>query len=98
MADPEDPNEPNYVTLFETSEVDVVPVIKSLLDSAQIPYVLQGGEAMMNLFPSDMLGNLMGQPGREIRFQVLAEDLEAAKELLEAEPVETPELRPDDED
>ncbi len=84
-----------YAMIFETSEVDVVPVIKSLLDSAEIPYDTSG-EAMMNLFPSDMLGNMMGRPGREIRFHVPEDRAEEAKALLKAQPVDTPELRPND--
>ncbi len=86
---------PPYVMIFETSEIDVVPVIKSLLDSSEIPYDISG-EAMMNLFPSDMLGNMMSRPAKEVRFHVPEDRAQEARDLLSAQPVDTPELRPDD--
>ncbi|MEM7350457.1 MAG: DUF2007 domain-containing protein [Acidobacteriota bacterium] len=79
------------VKVFETSEVDVIPVIKSLLQSAEIPFRTEG-EAMMNLYPSDLLGPIMGNPAGEVRFLVPDAQAEAARQLLTAEPLPTPEL------
>ncbi len=79
---------PNYVTVFETSEVDVIPVIKSILRGAEIPFQT-GGEAIMNLFPSDMLGQIMGKPSNEIRFSVPEDRAEEARQLLTIQPLES---------
>ena len=68
-------------TVFATSEADLVPVIKSVLEAAEIPYVTDG-EAMMNLFPSDLLGPALHRNRGELRFQVAAERAEEARALL----------------
>ena len=68
-------------TVFATSQADLVPVIKSLLEAAEIPYVTDG-EAMMNLFPSDLLGPTLHRARGELRFQVASERAEEARDLL----------------
>ncbi len=68
-------------TVFATSQADLVPVIKSVLESAEIPYVTDG-EAMMNLFPSDLLGPTLHRARGELRFQVASERAEEARALL----------------
>ena len=70
-----------FVTVFETSEADVIPVIKSILRGAEIPFNTRG-EAMMNLFPSDLLGRTMSRPGAEVSFEVPESYAELARELL----------------
>jgi len=70
-----------FVTVFETSETDVIPVIKSILRGAEIPFNTRG-EAMMNLFPSDLLGRTMSRPGAEVSFEVPESYAEAARALL----------------
>ncbi len=70
-----------YVRVFATSEADVIPVIKSLLQSAEIPFETDG-EAMMNLFPSDLLGRTMSRPGAEVSFEVPENYADQARELL----------------
>jgi Putative prokaryotic signal transducing protein len=79
---PEDHEAPDYVTAFETSESDVIPVIKSVLEGAEIPYLVEG-EDLMNLFPSDMLGGIF-KPSAEVRFLVTADRAEEARALLAA--------------
>ena len=69
------------VTVFETSETDVIPVIKSILRGAEIPFNTRG-EAMMNLFPSDLLGRTMSRPGAEVSFEVPETFAGQARELL----------------
>ncbi len=86
-----------YETVFETSETDVIPVIKSLLQSADIPYRTEG-EAMMNLFPSDLLGRVMSRPGAEVAFLVPADRVEEARELLTEQPIPEGEYAGGDED
>ena len=68
-------------TVFATSQTDLVPVIKSLLEAAEIPYVTDG-EAMMNLFPSDLLGPTLHRARGELRFQVASERAAEARDLL----------------
>lgn len=85
------------VKVFETSEVDLIPVIKSLLRSAGIPFRVEG-EAMMNLYPSDLLGPIMGRAGGEVSFHVPEAQAGVARELLAAPPVAVPELEDTAED
>lgn len=82
---PEDHQATAYVTVFETSETDVIPVIKSILRGAEIPFNTQG-EAMMNLFPSELLGRVMSRPGAEVSFLVPESRAEEARALLTEQP------------
>ena len=74
-----------YVQVFATSEMDVIPVIKSLLQGAEIDFETDG-EAMMNLFPSDLLGPVLSRPRGEVRFHVPQDQEKEARELLTARP------------
>ena len=82
---PEDHEAAPYARVFATSEADVIPVIKSLLQGAGIPFETDG-EAMMNLFPSDLLGPVLSRPRGEIRFYVPDSRADEARELLSARP------------
>ncbi len=79
----EDHSAPSLVRVFATSEADVIPVIKSLLESAEIPFETDG-EAMMNLYPSDLLGPLFSGARGEVGFFVPESQAAAARELLAA--------------
>ncbi len=81
-----------YVMVFATSEMDVIPVIKSVLRGADIPFETDG-EAIMNLFPSDLLGPVLSRPRGEVRFHVPESQADEARELLAEQPssVELPE-------
>ncbi len=100
---PEPPPEPShegtpYVAVFETSEPDVIPVIKSLLRGAEIPFVTEG-EGLMNLVPFEALGTIIGPPHAGVIFKVPEAQAETARQLLAARPedFEEPELAgPDD--
>ncbi len=87
-----------YVHVFATSETDVIPVIKSVLRGAGIPFETDG-EAMMNLFPSDLLGPVLNRPRGEVRFHVPEDRAEEARALLTADPAaidtEAEELQPE---
>ncbi len=72
---------PPWVRVFATSEADVIPVIKSLLRGAGIPFQTDG-EAMMNLYPSDLLGPLFSGARGEVRFSVPKNREEEARELF----------------
>ena len=90
-APPEDHTAEEYVQVFETSETDVIPVIKSLLEGAEIAYLTEG-EDLMNLLPSEMLGGFY-RSSAEVKFKVPAARAEEARGLLTAIPetAETPE-------
>ena len=77
----EDHRATTYVQVFATSQTDVIPVIKSLLRGADIPFETDG-EAMMNLFPSDLLGPVWSRPRGEVRFHVPESWADEARELL----------------
>ncbi len=80
-----------WVKVFETSQADLIPVIRSLLEAAEIPYVTDGG-AMMNLYPSNFLGGVF-RSSAEIKFRVPASRAEEARALLEARPEATESTR-----
>ncbi|MGB6066146.1 MAG: DUF2007 domain-containing protein [Desulfomonilaceae bacterium] len=62
------------VTILETSDPALISVVKSVLESEDIWYMVQG-EGMSNLFP----GVLGYHP---VTFQIDSEDEEKARELL----------------
>jgi hypothetical protein len=43
---PEPPSDVELVSVFETADVALLPVIKSVLQSAEIPFITQGDEAL----------------------------------------------------
>lgn len=79
--DADDPTT-ELVKVFETSEPDVLPVIKSILDAARLPYTLDG-EGMMNTFPSEALSSGATQAdASEVRIYVAIQHAEEAAALL----------------
>lgn len=76
------------VEVLRTSETTAIPVIKSILDGAEIRYYTRG-ETMMNLFPSELLAPSLLRPKGQVAFMVAAEDAEEARQLLT--PVDDPE-------
>ena len=74
--------EPDLVRVFSTSQADVIPVIKSLLESAGIPFV-SPGEGLTNLFPSDALGPMLHEPHGQVEFLVPAAHETTARAMLE---------------
>lgn len=84
-SDTEYPEHPELVPVYATSDTDVLPVIKSLLDAADIPFMVDG-EAMMDLFPSHFLGPALHRPRGEARIFVQAERAEEARALLQEDP------------
>lgn len=73
------------VTVFRTSDVDLVPVIKSLLQSADIPFAVEG-EGLMNLLPSNALGPAFSGSAGQLRFKVPADLETEARAVLEEAP------------
>jgi hypothetical protein len=67
-----------HVTVFQTSDVVLIALAKAALDAEQIPYVSQGQGQQDWLFPAGY--NPVTGP---VRFQVVAEDADRAREALE---------------
>jgi len=72
---------PELVALLETADVGFLPVLKSLLEGAGIPYVIQGEEAM-GLLPIGALGSGPKQRALAAIVHVPADRLEEARALL----------------
>jgi Putative prokaryotic signal transducing protein len=71
----------DLITVFESGNQAVIAVVKSILDDAEIPYIVKG-ENVQNLFGLGVIGtgyNIITGP---IHIQVNQEDEPAAKQLL----------------
>jgi len=77
-ADPKD-----LVTVLETADVNLLAVIKSLLDSAEIPYLVQGEEAL-SLLPVGRLGGPFARRGLGAAVMVPSEHADVALELIKS--------------
>lgn len=80
----------DLVPVFKTADISLLMVVKSLLDSAEIDYFVQGEEAL-GLFPVGPMGGSL--VGKAIAAVVLVppDRLEEAKALLEeVSPAEEP--------
>lgn len=80
-AEAEHPEGP-FVTVFESADASLLPVVESLLDSAGIPFLVQGGETSGGLFP---LGSIGGGPDERLLGAVIKvpeEHVEEAVALL----------------
>lgn len=73
-----------HVTLVETSDVALLPVIKSVLEAAGIPFSVEGEESL-GLFPLVGGGPLFTRKPMAARILVPAERLEEARALLDQE-------------
>lgn len=83
--EPEHPKGP-FTTVFRTADTSLLPVIESLLDGAEIPYLVQGEESAQGLFPLGSIGG--GSEGRLVGavFKVPQEfEAEASALLAEME-------------
>ena len=72
----------NYVDVFRTVDVSTLAVVKSVLDSAGITYVVQG-ESALTLLPVAPLWGGFGSAGVAAVIQVPEEEAEEALELLQ---------------
>lgn len=81
---PEEEHDEEMVTVLSTSRVSDLPVVESLLRASGIPFFTEG-EGLMNLFPSELLGNLFKSQA-EVRFKVPASRAEEAREILDNPP------------
>jgi hypothetical protein len=72
-------NPSQYTTAWRTTNLTLLAVVKSLLDSASIPYVVQGEEAL-RLIPVG--GGFFNPRAVEASLMVRQEDLEDVSRLL----------------
>ena len=73
------------VTVLVTQNVALLPVLKSVLDGAEIPYVIPGDD-LLGVFPFELRGGLFGSAqGGAIKIQVPRRYAEEARWLLESE-------------
>lgn len=79
---PEGPDA-DLVPVFETADVSLLPVVTSVLDSARIPYLVQGEEAL-SVLPVGRWGAGISQSGRGLAATIRVEKGRAkeAEELL----------------
>ena len=75
-TDPKD-----LITVLETADVNFLAVVKSLLDGSEIPYLVQGEEAL-SLLPVGRLGGPFARRGLAAAVMVPSEHAEAARSLL----------------
>lgn len=76
------PND-KFVSVFETTDVALLPVIKSVLQSAKIPFFVRGDEAM-GILPVGSFGSGINYNGRGLGAAVVVHEswAEEAKALL----------------
>ncbi len=79
---PPEPEVEKYVSVLETSDLSAIPVIKSALRAAGIPFRTRG-EGLMNLFPAKTLGAPLRSSAGEVVIRVPEARSEEAHALLE---------------
>ena len=79
---PAEPALEDYVAVLETSDLSAIPVIKTALEAAGIPFRTRG-EGLMNLFPAETLGAMFHSSAGEVVIRVPVSRSEEAHTLLE---------------
>ncbi len=79
---PEDIKHPDdkVVTVFETTDVALLPVLKSVLQSAEIPFYVRGDEAM-GILPVGTFGSGINYDGQGLGAAVVVHE-DRAKEAM----------------
>ena len=74
-----------FVSVFETTDVTLLPVIKSVLQSAEIPFYVRGDEAM-GILPVGTFGSGINYDGQGLGAAVVVHEdqAEEAKALLDS--------------
>lgn len=73
--------ESDIVTVFETGNAALVALAKSLLDGADITYVVKG-ENLQSLFGGGIIGTGFNLVVGPVQIQVHRDDLAVAREIL----------------
>jgi Putative prokaryotic signal transducing protein len=84
MVPPADFSDADPVLILTTTDVDFLPVVRSVLDAAGIPYLVQGEHALAQLPTGPLVGPFAGS-GMAARVFVPAEHAAEARELLAAD-------------
>jgi hypothetical protein len=71
----------NAVTVFSSGNEAIISVVKSILDEANIRFVIKG-ENVENLFGLGVIGTGFNPITGPVEFQVMPENVKYAKELL----------------
>jgi hypothetical protein len=74
--------ETDLVPLFETANIGLLMVVKSVLESAGISYMVQGEEGL-HVFPSSFSAGLFNPSAFRAVIKVRRKDLSDAQKLLE---------------
>jgi len=75
---------PDMVSVLETSDAGTLPVIKSVLDAADIPYFVQGDESF-GILPAGGTSGFFGDQGLGVAILVPVDRADEARELLAAD-------------
>jgi hypothetical protein len=80
---PEEAPEPDarIVPVFRTTDSMILPIVKSLLDSADIEYFVQGEEAL-GLIPVGSMGSAVARASLGALVHVREDDAESVREML----------------
>ncbi len=72
-----------YVTVWETSDSALLPVIKSLLDASGMPFIVQG-EGALGIFPVGGVGGIFSTFRKGITAKILVPEdrREEAEKLI----------------
>ncbi|MDA8016697.1 MAG: hypothetical protein MPN21_04540 [Thermoanaerobaculia bacterium] len=81
MSDDREHPDIQLVTVFETSDPDMVPIVKSILDGAEIPYSLEGS-SIVDLFPAQPMQPIFTDHKGELKVEVPSDRAEEATALL----------------
>lgn len=76
---------PEMISVLETSDADTLPVLKSVLEAADIPYFVQGEEAF-GMLPTGGVSGSFGKRGLGVAILVPADRADEARELLASDP------------
>ena len=71
----------DLITIFESGNQGIIAIVKSILDDAEIPYIVNG-ENIQNLFGLGVIGTGFNIITGPIQIQVNREDEITARELL----------------
>ena len=91
LPEPEHDLEP-FETVYETGDTAVLPVVKSLLEGSDIPFLIRNEEAL-GLFPAEGIGLLIDPHSHAAEIQVPSRHADAARALLAELPAADEESR-----
>ena len=80
---PEDHEAENYVEVLETADPALVPFLRPTLESAGIPFLIEGEEGL-GLFPIGLGHTRFDSAGLAVRVLVPEDRVDEARELLQS--------------